>query len=188
METKAEWRRYLKSARQALTTETVEWASQAVFEQLQTTVDWPAIRWLHCYLPVNNELDTWRLLLYCWQQWPQLRVAIPDPAQQHQATLVTAKTQWQPASQPPSPLVFQPPPPDTAYDLIIVPMLGYDTAGHRLGYGGGFYDRFLAAQPQAQKLGLAYTSAEVKPTINWESHDVAVDLVLTEKGVVKAPK
>jgi 5-formyltetrahydrofolate cyclo-ligase len=64
------------------------------------------------------------------------------------------------------------------FELIIVPMLSYDPASkHRLGYGGGFYDRLLALQPAAQKVGVCYE--EFATTLPYEPHDQPLDLIIT---------
>lgn len=47
------------------------------------------------------------------------------------------------------------------YDVIIVPVLGFTTDNYRLGRGGGWYDRLLAAHPEAASIGLAYTWSNV---------------------------
>jgi 5-formyltetrahydrofolate cyclo-ligase len=72
-------------------------------------------------------------------------------------------------------------------DLIIVPVVGFDTAGARLGYGKGHYDRTIAAL-RAQGLrppliGIAYSVQEVD-TIPHEPHDVRLDLIVTENGII----
>jgi len=69
------------------------------------------------------------------------------------------------------------PPPD----LVLVPGLGFDPAGSRLGRGGGFYDRWLEANPGVKTLGLCFACQLVKK-IPMEEHDVRVDAVLTEEG------
>jgi len=67
--------------------------------------------------------------------------------------------------------------------LLLVPCVGYGPHGVRLGYGGGFYDRTLAAlQPRPVTVGVAYTHGFV-PWLTPEPHDVPLDVVLTDEGV-----
>lgn len=66
------------------------------------------------------------------------------------------------------------------FDVVIVPVLAFDNDNHRLGQGGGWYDRFLATQPQAQTIGLAH--AEFKTTFPHETHDIPLDFIVTEQG------
>ena len=67
--------------------------------------------------------------------------------------------------------------------LLFVPCLGYGPGGFRLGYGGGFYDRTLATlQPRPVTVGLGYSHGWL-PDMAPEPHDVALDVVLNDKGV-----
>lgn len=74
-------------------------------------------------------------------------------------------------------------PPSESFDLIIVPCLAFDEAKHRLGWGGGWYDKFLAGQPQALKVGLAYQDCLVEGNLPDEPHDIALDMIITEERV-----
>ncbi|MCC5915742.1 MAG: 5-formyltetrahydrofolate cyclo-ligase [Cryomorphaceae bacterium] len=67
------------------------------------------------------------------------------------------------------------------YDLILVPGLAYDQRGHRLGYGGGYYDAFLKNHPDAFKLGLFY-AFQACDKLPIGMHDVQLDGVVTEVG------
>ena len=67
-------------------------------------------------------------------------------------------------------------------DLIIVPGLGFDRKGNRLGYGGGYYDRVLA-EIATPKVALAF-AAQVVNTIPAEAHDQGVDFIITEREVI----
>lgn len=73
--------------------------------------------------------------------------------------------------------------PEVVPDMILVPLLGYDRAGTRLGYGGGYYDRTLAALPRRPRLvGFAF-SAQQFDHIPRADHDMALDAIVTERGV-----
>ena len=64
---------------------------------------------------------------------------------------------------------------DTA--LVLMPGLAFDPQGHRIGYGGGFYDKFLAAEPNHPTLALCY-EFQLLPELDTEEHDIPVDTVL----------
>ena len=69
-------------------------------------------------------------------------------------------------------------------ELLLVPCVGFGPRGIRLGYGGGFYDRTLAAmQPKPATVGLGYAHGYV-PWLEGEPHDVPLDALMTEEGVV----
>ncbi|HZZ10688.1 MAG TPA: 5-formyltetrahydrofolate cyclo-ligase [Paraburkholderia sp.] len=67
-------------------------------------------------------------------------------------------------------------------ELLFVPCVGFDDDGYRLGYGGGYYDRTLAAWPAATKpvtVGVAYEACRTQ-ALQREAHDIALDLIVTE--------
>ena len=61
--------------------------------------------------------------------------------------------------------------------LVLMPGLVFDKAGHRIGYGGGFYDRFLSREPDHPTVALCY-DFQVMEKIETESFDIPVDVVL----------
>jgi 5-formyltetrahydrofolate cyclo-ligase len=67
--------------------------------------------------------------------------------------------------------------------LLLVPLLAFDAQGHRLGYGGGFYDRTIALL-KVPAIGIAYAGQEV-PALPADDHDVTLDAVLTENGLTR---
>lgn len=68
-------------------------------------------------------------------------------------------------------------------DVVIVPGVAFDRKGGRLGYGGGYYDRFLPQlRPNALKIGIAYQLQMVEQ-LPMETHDIPLDLIVTEKSV-----
>ena len=70
-------------------------------------------------------------------------------------------------------------------DVILVPLLGFDKHGTRLGYGGGYYDRTLSRLAKKPRLiGLAFSLQEFDH-IPRDSHDVPLDALVTEKGVTR---
>lgn len=69
-------------------------------------------------------------------------------------------------------------------DLVIVPMLGGDLQKNRIGYGKGFYDRFLS-RVDCPKIGLTFDLGIVENGIPVEEYDVSLDKIITEKRVVE---
>ncbi len=65
-------------------------------------------------------------------------------------------------------------------DVVIAPVGGFDEAHYRLGYGGGFFDRTLAAMPRKPlTIGVGYAQTRI-PTIHPQSHDIPMDVVVTD--------
>lgn len=92
------------------------------------------------------------------------------------------KAQWGIAEPLPDKPVLEP-------DVILVPLLAFDAAGHRLGYGGGFYDTSFAFLGQRQRpatpllVGVGYSFQEVD-TLAPETWDVKLDLIATERELI----
>jgi 5-formyltetrahydrofolate cyclo-ligase len=67
---------------------------------------------------------------------------------------------------------------------LLIPMVGYDPAGYRLGYGGGYYDRTLAAlTPRPFCIGIAYDDSQLE-TIHPQPHDIPMNVIVTERRVL----
>ena len=70
-------------------------------------------------------------------------------------------------------------------DVVVVPCVGYTSAGYRLGYGGGYFDRWLAAHPDVTTVGVAWACGRIADgEFLAQGHDIPLSLVLTEDGVV----
>jgi 5-formyltetrahydrofolate cyclo-ligase len=156
VETKERLRQELASRRAELTPDKVAVASFVVVDRLRRVVDWPSLHSLHVYRSVAEwgELDTSELVAWVEGSWPAIEIVQPTHDKDQ-------------------------PFPEQEFDLIVVPVLGFDRDNNRLGLGGGWYDRFAARQPQAQKIGLAYTWALVEDGIPVEPWDVKLDGVVT---------
>jgi 5-formyltetrahydrofolate cyclo-ligase len=70
-------------------------------------------------------------------------------------------------------------------DVVLVPCLGFTRSGFRLGFGAGYFDRWLAAQPQVTAVGVAWSVSELSDEV-WQPqpHDQALMVIVTEHGVV----
>jgi 5-formyltetrahydrofolate cyclo-ligase len=75
--------------------------------------------------------------------------------------------------------------PSRVPQVVLLPMVGFDAAGYRLGYGGGYFDRTLAAlDPRPTVIGVAHELSRME-TIHPQAHDIAVDYLVTERGVYR---
>jgi 5-formyltetrahydrofolate cyclo-ligase len=135
------------------------------------------------YWPIKGEFDALPAL-YRWAEAdPARRIGLPVIDRE---TRQMAFHVWYPGCpmeedaygipKPKGTEVFQP-------ELLLVPCVGFGPGGVRLGYGGGFYDRTLAAlAPRPATCGLAYAHGFL-PWLKPEAHDIPLDAVLTEDGV-----
>lgn len=74
----------------------------------------------------------------------------------------------------------------TQIDMVVVPAVAYDRRGNRIGRGKGYYDRLLH-DTRAIKIGVAY-DFQLVDEIESEPHDVAVDYVITERGIIRTSR
>jgi len=76
---------------------------------------------------------------------------------------------------------------DMPCEVALVPLLFADRRGVRLGYGGGFYDRYFAEHKDTVKAGVCY-EGQIKEALWGEEHDIPLDYLLTEKGLFKTER
>ncbi|TMH36428.1 MAG: 5-formyltetrahydrofolate cyclo-ligase [Betaproteobacteria bacterium] len=70
-------------------------------------------------------------------------------------------------------------------DVVLVPCLGFTRSGFRLGYGGGYFDRWMALHPHATTVGVAWDVSQVGDAeLLAQSHDQCLTLIVTERGVI----
>ncbi len=134
------------------------------------------------YWPLPGEFDA-RATIAAWlEEDPRRRAALPVIAQPH--TPLAFRT-WTPDAAMRTGHHRIPEPADGAAvvpDLLLIPCLGFDKAGFRLGYGGGYYDRTLAAWPNdalPATIGVAYEACAID-ALPRESHDRPLDWIVTE--------
>jgi 5-formyltetrahydrofolate cyclo-ligase len=192
MPTKAALRRAALAHRRDLEPGEVALRSARLGEQLFG--HFPVAEWrgLHVFLPLarRNEPDTWPIIRRIWAEFPAVRLAAPV-VQVDGISLINymlhpttqlLENRWG-IAEPVADLTTEMPP--AAFDAVLVPLLAVDETGQRVGYGGGFYDRFLArCRPGTQFIGLnvldeppAGHIADVLPT------DVPLTAYLTPGGV-----
>jgi 5-formyltetrahydrofolate cyclo-ligase len=65
-------------------------------------------------------------------------------------------------------------------DVAVIPMLGFDEELQRIGYGGGYYDKFLSDKPDTIKIGICFEAGKII-RVPREPHDIAMNIIITEK-------
>lgn len=124
----------------------------------------PVCRVVHTFLPIarQNEVDTWSIIHRIWQDLPdvQIAVSVTDTTTNRRLShhILTPEThlienRWGiPEPQPDGRIAID----SGQIDLVLTPLLVFDRQGHRVGYGKGYYDRFLGGcRPDCQKIGLS---------------------------------
>ncbi|GAA3981395.1 5-formyltetrahydrofolate cyclo-ligase [Hymenobacter antarcticus] len=181
---KATLRRAALASRQALPPAEVAHRSQQLCEQLFQHFPVAQWRWLHVFLPIvgKHEPDTWRVIHRIWAESLVVRLAAPvmqpdrRSLKHYELTPATPlhKNHWG-IAEPEAAAATEVP--AAAFDAVLVPLLAVDAAGHRVGYGGGYYDRFLAqCRPGTQFIGLSVLD---EPLIDHIADMLPTDVPLT---------
>lgn len=179
-------RKRLLAVRMGLDRGQVEASEQAILERVLSLEAYRRAKLVHTYVSSKeNEVDTRALICTCLNQGKRVAVPVVMPGTKTLAhALIDGLDQlvvgpWGLAQ--PDPAVVTWLPAAARIDLVVVPGLAFDRRGNRIGWGGGYYDRFLA-QVQAVKIGLCYDEL-VLNCIPGEPHDVPVDLVVAATAI-----
>ena len=176
--------------REGLDSETYAQRSEAIVARIQALPELETARTVHVYWPLveRGEIDTRPLIrwLTARDKVVVLPVIIPSEADvrpglrhvRYRGEDALRTSPWgvrEPTGDETVPI--------NQIDAVVVPALGADRKGHRIGYGQGFYDAFLA-QVAAPRIGLVYADllVDVLPT---EPHDVALSMIVTENETIR---
>lgn len=155
-------RKSLLDKRLSLPPKKVQEFSGKILNTLSDVLDFKSLDKIYVYSPIYNEVDTAGFIDDIKHKYPGIDIEI-------------APNKASTSSQIPS---------GETYDLVIVPVLGFDRRGFRLGYGGGYYDKFLAKNECKQVVGLAYSFSEIKKVPD-EPHDQKLQIIITEKETIQ---
>ena len=168
--------------------------SEQIFNTLVSLPLFQEKRIFFIYCHYRSEVRTIPLLARCLEMGKTVSVPLSQPQQaQMEAVVITDSIHdlfpgYLGIPEPRPPLAQNRVLLPVAIEVAIIPGVVFDRCGHRLGYGMGFYDRFLAqAAPQAIRIGLAF-SCQLVDRIPAQPHDVPMDMVLTEQEVLSWPR
>jgi 5-formyltetrahydrofolate cyclo-ligase len=166
---KDQLREKLQEARMALSAEERRHKSNAIAASLLQEVYWSKVAAVHCFEPIMHlgEVDLVDFVTALQTDKADVQVYTSRKIDGEWRVVSTATDE---PVEPPE------------FDVIIVPMLGFDEQLHRVGYGGGYYDKFLAGQPKAKKIGVCYEVCKTEQ-IPAEPHDIRLDMVVTEDRI-----
>ena len=173
---KKELRRQIRDLKRAMSEEEICRASARLGELFADSEQYKAATSIYGYLPYNQEVRTVPMLERALAEGK--RVAVPKVIGDEMRFIwITDLTQVEKGyAGIPEPVADGPVADDPAA-LVLMPGLAFDPQGHRIGYGGGFYDRFLAGEPTHPTLALCY-GFQMLPSLETEEFDIPVDCVL----------
>lgn len=187
--TKQKLRKLYLQKRQTLSEAEYGQLNFQLYQKFFSNIDLSFIKVLHTFLPITTkkEVDTWLIIDRIKREFPHIRISIPKVNSQtgefdsfyfeglHQLTT----NEWG-IQEPKQGVPTEP----KKVDLVLIPLLAYDKKGHRVGYGKGFYDKFLATcKPDCKKIGLSLFEAEEKIK-DTNDFDVRMDQCITPQAAI----
>lgn len=169
-------RKWIREQKRAMTPEMIENASQALARQFFATPYYKNAKTVYGYLPYNQEVRTVPILEQALRDGKQ--VAVPKVyGDTMRFIYLDDLTQVSPSEMGiPEPIADAPVAADETA-LVLMPGLAFDQNGNRMGYGGGFYDKFLAEESSHPTVALCY-EFQMVDSIPTEDYDIPVDLIL----------
>ena len=173
---KKELRQRIREQKRAMTEEQIVCASQKLAEKFLATEAYQKAKTIYGYLPYNQEVRTVPILQQALKDGKQ--VAVPKVyAEQMRFILLSDLSQVEKGyAGIPEPIADGPVATDPTA-LVLMPGLAFDPQGHRIGYGGGFYDRFLEQEPNHPTVALCY-HFQMLERLETQDHDIPVDQVI----------
>ena len=173
---KQELRRAIRERKRAMTEEEIVERSNALAEKFYNSPAYQAASTIYGYLPYNQEVRTIPMLQRALDEGK--RVAVPKVyGEEMRFIYLEDLTQVSKGyAGIPEPIADAPVAEDKQA-LVLMPGLAFDPQGHRIGYGGGFYDNFLAKEPHHPTLALCY-EFQMQAHLDTEEFDIPVDTVL----------
>lgn len=183
-------RRILKVCRKLSPEEVIERSSKIRHRFIELTEEY-GFNVVMIYMSVRNEVDTYELGRELLRMGKTVCAPVVDRAERRIIPYTVSKIPDDLVDGEyniPEPSREKGRPVDPAsIDVVVVPGVGFDPRGYRLGYGGGYYDRFLPLCSNALFVGLAYEFQIVERIPN-EDWDIRMDMVITEKRVIRTSK
>ena len=180
-------RRQTLAARDGLSAEERQRKSQAITKHLLALPEFAGARSVFSYVSFRSEVETLPLIAHCLQQAVTVSVPLTLPAEHRLLPFAISDLSRDLAPGYCSilePLQTLPLVDPGSIEVVVVPGSVFDVRGGRLGYGGGYYDRFLqSAAPQALRIGLAF-DLQVVAAVPLESHDQQLDYLITETRTI----
>ncbi len=181
--TKSELRKIYIQKRVALSEAEYLRLNRLICDRFFSSVDLSFVKTLHTFLPIHEkrEVDTWLLIDRIRREFPHIRLSIPKINAVGEMENIyfeglhqLEKNSW--GIEEPRHGV---PTPDEKIDVVLVPLLCFDKSGNRVGYGKGYYDRFLAkCNIDCTKIGLSYFEP-IQTILDSNELDVRLDFVIS---------
>ena len=185
--TKDYYRKIYKNKRIKLSVQEREALNKCIYDQL-VAMDWNEVRFVHVYISIIkfNEPDTLDFVSYLKTNYPKINVIVSKTDFVNNIMvnylwddkMVLKESKWG-ILEPQSGQLIE----ESKIEVVLVPLLVADLKGNRVGYGKGFYDRFLAkCKPSVRKIGVSFFDP-VEPISDVDEWDISLDVLVTATGL-----
>ncbi|MBA4423447.1 MAG: 5-formyltetrahydrofolate cyclo-ligase [Syntrophus sp. (in: bacteria)] len=186
MNGKGEIRKRMIAMRNAIPPEGIEEKSRVIQKQVMEREEIRLASTLMIFLSFGSEVRTDDLIRWCWGEGKRICVPFCRPESRELTAcridgFDELETGHYGIRAPKEGLLR--PVDGGKIGAILVPAVAFDRRGYRVGYGGGYYDRFLPSAPQAAKIGVAFSS-QIVAEIPVDAYDLPVDVIVTESEVI----
>lgn len=173
---KKELRAMIREKKRAMTSAEIDARSAALAEKFLASPAYQAAKTIYGYLPYNQEVRTVPMLEQALKDGK--KVAVPKVYGEEMKFLYMDDLSLVSKGYAgiPEPIADEPAADDETA-LVLMPGLAFDPQGHRIGYGGGFYDKFLSSEPNHPTLALCY-DFQMLEHLETEEFDIPVDTVI----------
>jgi len=178
---KAALRKHLLEKRDSISFDLMEIQSKKIFSKLMKMKIISEAKSVGCYSSIGSEVQTSDIINYLLDDGKS--VSLPKVSQDEMTFRKVDDISKLEKGEFDIPEPKDNAPFQEKHDVILIPCIGLDNQGNRIGYGFGFYDRYLEGN-NAVKIALSYSKQIVK-TIPISKNDVKMDWIITEKDVIK---
>lgn len=183
---KQEIRKQVYTLRKAMTKEDWEVKTKTIARSLQQIPAYKSAKSIYLYVDYKNEVGTREIIRKAWKAGKKVyvpKVQGKDMEFFEINTFEDLKPGCKGILEPKGDLEKMAIGED---GLMILPGVAFDKDCHRIGYGGGFYDRYLAAHPKLKKIALAF-SFQIFEEVAWEEFDISPEMIITEDNIYGKP-
>lgn len=174
-------------SRKKYTSTEIEICSKRIMIKLFTYFNFDDVEIVHMFLPIEekNEVDTFMIIDTLKINYPDIQIILPvinnnqlDHKYYYSNTKLSKNRYG----------ILEPPVHQKNFtsldmiDIILIPLLAFDTEGHRVGYGGGYYDKFLAKCNKSIKIGLSLDKP-IDKIVDVNKYDIKLDYCITPNKV-----
>lgn len=187
MNDKIKLRKNLLNQRRKMKKQEVEKLSKEIMDNLIKVPSFVESRVVMIYLSFQNEVDTNEIIDWCFKQGKEVvipycvvdtREILPCKLDPERKGLVRSNYGiWEPSIDSRIPVDIE------KIDTIIIPGVGFDNECNRLGFGGGYYDRFLVKRnSETPAIAICYEN-QILESVPTDNYDISMDMVVTESRI-----